>query len=173
MYTRKVMRVLILVMFTYCCATPAFADFRTPPPLALQTGTAPQGQDSGIPTQMKAGASTPVAVTLRNTGSRSWSSTGNSPVRLVVRWVDAATNIRSRWAVQWLRGTVEPGQSAEVAFNLKAPPRAGQYILTYALVRLSEKIYDGKNYTPPPAKAQDQRWPGEFGAVNFEIQVTP
>lgn len=164
------MRTLILVLLTCYGATAALAS--PAQPIQLQAGTPAATPSRGIPSRMKAGASTPVAVMLRNTGSRSWSSTGPSPVRLVLRWVNTATNSRSSWAVHWLRGTVEPGQSTEVAFTLKAPSRSGTYRLTYALVRLNDKIYDGKKYTPPPSNAPDHRWPGEFGAVNFEIQVT-
>ncbi len=167
------MRTLLLVLLTCYSATTAFANPTLPTPLPLQTGQTGANSNRGIPSRMKAGASTQVAVTLRNTGSRSWSSTGPSPVRLVVRWVNTATNSRSSWAVHWLGKTVEPGQSADVAFTLKAPKRSGNYTLTYALVRLSDQVYDGKKYNPPPSKAQDHRWPGEFGAVNYEIQVTP
>lgn len=164
------MRILLLVLLTCYGATCALANPTLPTPIPLQSGA---NANRGIPSRMKAGSSTQVAVTLRNTGSRSWSSTGSSPVRLVVRWVNKASNSRSSWAVHWLRGTVEPGESADISFPLKAPGRAGAYTLTYALVRLNDRIYDGKRYTPPPSNAPDHSWPGEFGAVNFEIQVTP
>ena len=129
--------------------------------------------DGGIPSQMKSGATVPVTVLLRNTGSRSWSSTGDSPVRLIYRWVNAENNIRQRWAVHWLGEVVEPGESTQMKFNLVAPPATGRFILTYALVRLNSQIYDGKSYKPPSTKAKDHRWPGEFGAVSFNITVTP
>ena len=164
------MRILLLVLLTCYGVTFAQADPTLPTAVPLQAGA---NANRGIPSRMKTGSSTQVAVTLRNTGSRSWSSTGPSPVRLVVRWVNTATNSRSSWAVHWLRGTVEPGESTDISFPLKAPGRAGTYTLTYALVRLNDKIYDGKKYTPPPPNAPDHSWPGEFGAVNFEIQVTP
>jgi hypothetical protein len=127
----------------------------------------------GIPAQMKAHSTVPVTVVLRNTGSRSWSSTGDSPVRLIYRWVDTRTNIRHYWAVKWLRETVPPGGSTRLKFDLKAPARAGDFVLTYALVRLSPQNYDGQKYLPPPARSADQRWPGEFGAVSFNVKVTP
>lgn len=122
---------------------------------------------------MKAGASVPVTVVLKNTGSRWWSSTGDSPVRLIYRWVDAKDYTRQRWAVQWLREVVAPGASTRLKFDLVAPSRAGQYALTYALVRLNPQVYDGQKYTPPASQAADHRWPGEFGAVSFRITVTP
>lgn len=121
---------------------------------------------------MKVNEAVPVAVTLRNTGSRDWSSTGNSPVRLVVRWVNNETKNRSKWAVKWLSKVVKPGDSVRVDFDLVAPSRPGKYSLSYALVRLGPETYDGKNYKLPAASAADQRWPGEFGTVSFEIEVS-
>ncbi len=167
------MRALILVLFTCYSATAALANPPLPAPIPLQAGKTAAKASRGIPSRMKAGTSTQVAVTLRNTGSRGWSSTGSSPVRLIVRWVNTATNSRTSWSVHWLGKTVQPGQSADVAFPLKAPGRSGKYTLTYALVRLNDRVYDGKKYTPPPSNAQDHRWPGEFGAVDYEIQVAP
>jgi hypothetical protein len=142
---------------------------RKAPPRKMQASP----NSGGIPAVMKVGSSVPVTVVLRNTGSRSWSSTGSSPVRLIYRWVDVRTNIRHYWAVKWLRETVPPGASTRLKFDLEAPSRAGDFILTYALVRLNSQNYDGKKYLPPPARSEDQRWPGEFGAVSFRIKVTP
>jgi hypothetical protein len=138
------------------------------PPRKMQASP----DSGGIPAVMKASSSVPVTVVLRNTGSRSWSSSGSSPVRLIYRWVDARTNIRHYWAVKWLRETVPPGASTRLKFDLKAPTRAGDFVLTYALVRLNSQNYDGHKYLPPPAQSEDQRWPGEFGAVSFRIKVT-
>ena len=155
------------------------------PPKTISTPTAPKAaankpapkpsakNSGGIPARMKSGSSVPVSVVLKNTGSRSWSSTGESPVRLIYRWVSADSNSRHRWAVHWLRETVGPGKSTKMKFDLIAPPASGRYILTYALVRLNSQNYDGKNYKPPSTKTKDHRWPGEFGAVSFEITVTP
>ena len=153
----------------------------TPKPKPKPTPTptpAPQQQPKknlgGIPSQMKAGSSVPVTVILKNTGSRSWSSTDNTaPVRLIYRWVDAKKGTRMRWAIHWLRAVVPPGGSTRLKFTLAAPPRAGDFILTYSLVRLNPQIYDGRRYTPPPSQSRDHAWPGEFGAVSFRIQVTP
>jgi hypothetical protein len=142
-----------------------------PQPPKTPPQKAPAKNSGGIPSQMQAGSSTSVEVTLRNTGTRSWSSTGDSPVRLLVRWVRADSKTRHRWAIKWLRSTVAPGQSTTAKIDLDAPSTPGRYILTYSLVRLSPEIYDGKNYKPPPATAADTRWPGEFGAVSFVIDV--
>jgi len=122
---------------------------------------------------MQSGASVPVTVVLRNTGSRSWASTGESLVRLIYRCVSADNNIRYRWAVHWLREEVQPGKSTRMKFDLVAPSAQGRFILTYALVRLNDSNYDGKSYKPPASKAKDHRWPGEFGAVAFRITVVP
>ena len=53
-----------------------------------------------------------------------------------------------RWAIHWLRAVVPPSGSTRLKFTLGAPPRAGDYILTYSLVRLNSQIYDGRKYTP-------------------------
>lgn len=134
-------------------------------------GGRPALAQTGIPSRMQVKESVPVAVTLRNTGSREWSSTSDSPVRLVVRWVNSDTKSRSNWAVKWLSKVAKPGESVRVDFDLVAPSRPGKYVLSYALVRLNPDVYDGKNYKPPVASATDQRWPGEFGTVSFEIDV--
>jgi hypothetical protein len=146
---------------------------KSPPVQKTPRKAQAQPNSGGIPSQMKANSSVPVTVVLRNTGSRSWSSTGESPVRLVYRWVDVRTNTRHYWAVKWLSETVPPGGSTHLKFDLKAPTRAGNFVLTYALVRLDVRTYDGKKYLPPPARSEDQRWPGEFGAVSFDVEVMP
>ena len=144
-----------------------------PKPVEQKASKPAPKNNGGIPSRMKSGSTVPVTVILRNTGSRSWSSTGDSPVRLIYRWINADTNIRQRWAVHWLREEVPPGKSTQMKFDLVAPPATGRFILTYALVRLNSQIYDGKSYKPPSTKAKDHRWPGEFGAVSFNITVTP
>ena len=144
-----------------------------PPVRRAQKTESKPKQNGGIPSRMKSGSSVPVTVVLRNTGSRSWSSTGESPVRLIYRWVKTDTNTRHRWAVHWLREVVQPGGGTQMKFDLVAPPTSGRFTLTYALVRLNAQNYDGKNYKPPAGNAKDHRWPGEFGAVSFDITVTP
>jgi len=129
--------------------------------------------DGGIPDQMQPGSSVQISMTLRNTGSNTWSSTGDAPVRFVLRWIDAQNRVRYRWAVKWLKGTVEPGESTELQFELTAPDRSANYELMCGLVRLTPQSYDGKNYHPPATKATDQHWDGEFSTVIYNVNVVP
>lgn len=127
----------------------------------------------GVPAQMKAGSTVQIAMKLRNTGSNNWSSTGDSPVRFVLRWIDAENHVRYRWAVKWFKGTVQPGESAVLRFELEAPSRASRYQLMCGLVRLNSESYDGENYHPPATDAADQHWSGEFATVTYHVNVQP
>lgn len=129
--------------------------------------------NSGVPAQMQPGSTVQISMSLKNTGANDWSSTGDSPVRFVLRWIDAKNNTRYRWAVKWLKGTVKPGESTTLSFDLKSPTRAGDYRLMCGLVRLTSKSYDGKNYHPPASKAADQHWDGEFSTVTYNVHVSP
>jgi len=142
------------------------------PVLLLLCGIAARA-DSGIPAQMQPGSSVQVSMMLRNTGSNTWSSTGDAPVRFVLRWIDAQNHVRYRWAVKWLKGTIKPGESTELQFELTAPGRSANYELMCGLVRLTPKSYDGKNYHPPATKDADQHWDGEFSTVIYNVNVTP
>ena len=127
--------------------------------------------DSGVPTQMQPGSSVQVSMSLHNTGSNDWSSAGDSPVRFVVRWIDAQNHRRYSWSVKWLSGTVKPGQSTTISFKLTAPTRAANYQLMCGLVRLTSQ--SGKGYHPPASNAPDQHWNGEFSTVNYNVSVSP
>jgi len=131
------------------------------------------GADSGVPAQMAPGSSVQVSMTLRNTGSNVWSSAGASPVRFVLRWIDAQNHTRYRWEIKWLKGTVKPGESTVLNFELAAPPRPGNYQVMCGLVRLTPQSYDGKNYHPPASNAPDQHWDGEFSTVTYNVNVSP
>jgi hypothetical protein len=128
--------------------------------------------DSGVPAQMQPGSSVQISMSLKNTGANDWSSTGDSPVRFVLRWIDTQNHTRYRWAVKWLKGTVKPGDNTTLTFDLEAPARAGEYQLMCGLVRLTPKSYDGKNYHPPASNAPDQHWDGEFSTVTYNVNVS-
>lgn len=120
----------------------------------------------GTPATMQVGQSADVVLTLTNTGSRAWLAESAQPVRLVCRWVDAATGMRSRWTIHWLHSDVRPGGSVELTVPLSAPPRPGRYHLSYVLVRLN-----GVKFAPPAATAATQRWPGEFADAGYRVIV--
>jgi len=141
--------------------------------LALFGMTLTAMADSGIPAQMQPGSSVQITMSLRNTGANEWSSTGDAPVRFVLRWIDAQNHTRYRWAVKWLKGTVKPGESTTLSFELEAPSRAAKYQLMCGLVRFTPQSYDGKNYHPPASNAPDQHWDGEFSTVTYDVNVSP
>jgi hypothetical protein len=129
--------------------------------------------DDGVPAQMQPGSTVQISMSLKNTGANNWSSAGDSPVRFVLRWIDVQNHTRYRWAVKWLNGTVKPGDSTTLSFDLTAPTRAGKYQLMCGLVRLTPKSYDGSNYHPPASNAPDQHWDGEFSTVTYDVNVSP
>jgi hypothetical protein len=85
---------------------------------------------------------------------------------LIYRWINEGSGSRTRWALTWLRGPVPPGGTTQLSVNLIAPPRPGRYHLTYSLLRLN-----GTEYEPPPFKARQDRWPGEFGGITYAVVV--
>jgi len=144
--------------------TPRPTPKPTPRTGARMRGDAAVVTISGVPVDMTAGEEAPLVATLRNIGSNGWKVSGDSPVRLLVRWHDLATGSRTRWAVRWLRVDVPPGGSTKMSFALVAPPRAGRYLLKFSLVRA------GKNgYEAPPTSSPSM--PGEFGVASTTMDV--
>ena len=153
----------------------------TAPETDVASYSAASGADSaaisvqGTPAVMRPGEVVPVTAMLRNTGARAWAS-GSQPVRLLVRWFDAASGSRTRWEVKWLAATVPPGGAGRLTFDITAPPRAGRYRLSYAMVRLYSGRYE------PPAVGMRQDGSGmratsganssvEFGEIAYRVEV--
>ncbi|MEX2229390.1 MAG: hypothetical protein WEB13_07100, partial [Dehalococcoidia bacterium] len=82
------------------------------------------------------GKSYTFAVTVTNTGSAPWTSTGASPINLSYHWHDQSGN-----TVRWdgertpLVGDVAPGAAATLQMKLTAPATGGTYRLTIDMVR--------------------------------------
>jgi hypothetical protein len=122
---------------------------------------------SGLPYEVNAGEEFGLKATVRNTGRNGWLSKGPNPVRLLIRWHDARTGTRTRWAIRWLRADVPPGGTSTVNFTVPAPPKPGDYILRFSLVRLS-----GSSYEPPPwSQRAGTLYPGEFGVATTTMPV--
>jgi hypothetical protein len=85
------------------------------------------------PSRMVQGASQPVSVTVRNTGTNTWPA---AQVRLSYHWVDEVTGQSVVWDGN--RGTlpsdVARNQQVTVPINVAAPPAPGRYRLQYDLV---------------------------------------
>ena len=88
------------------------------------------------PAAIVPGGVVPVEVHVTNTGLRSWSAGGDSPVRLGYHWLDGSGN-----AVVWdgaripLARDVAPGRDASFTVSVRAPDHDGDYILVWDMVQ--------------------------------------
>lgn len=150
--------------------TPRPVPRRTPAPPPATGGDAGELNVSGTLATMTAGQSSTVTVWVKNTGSRDWPAGQagqlSGAIRFVARWVDFETGQRRKWAYNWLRGDLPPGGTSRWNVELKAPSRPGRYKLIYGLIRLPEG-----DFQPPPYNASQDRWPGEFTAIAFAVNV--
>ena len=142
---------------------------RVPKPAPIVAGDAAVLTVSGIPYDVAPGETVNLSAALRNTGRSGWKTNGDSAVRLLVRWHDARTKTRTRWAIRWLRTDVAPGTTGKLDFSVPAPTRPGNYVLRFSLVRVGR---DG--YTPPSfSQTANDRYPGEFGIATTTMPVRP
>jgi hypothetical protein len=85
--------------------------------------------------KLRAGAATPARVALRNDGTATWRSRGESGVQLSYHWLDDRGN-----AIVWdgprvaLPRPVAPGEEVELETLLRAPQPPGRYRLAFDLV---------------------------------------
>lgn len=106
-----------------------------------------------------------VTVMATNRGATSWTP---KDVRIIARWVDFDSGTRRRWSYNWIKEVVLPLGQTRQPFDVTVPPKTGRYKLIYGLVRLSK---DGKNGGAPAYDAPQDKWPGEFAAVAFAVNV--
>ena len=114
-----------------------------------------------VPDDLKSGADSDVTCFLRNTGKSAWSSAGENPVRLLVRWFDVTTGQRYRWEIKWLTADVEPGDSVPISFTL-TPPRSGKLRLNLCVVRLPNGKYQ-------PASPNDNDELDKLAEKTFQV----
>ncbi len=117
-----------------------------------------------VPGDWKTGEATTITGTVRNTGKTAWSSAGENPVRLLVRWFDENSGRRFRWELKWLPNDLAPGESAPLTLTL-TPPRTGKLRLNFAVVRLP----NGK-YQPASATDNDDSL-DKIGEKTFRVTV--
>jgi hypothetical protein len=85
--------------------------------------------------ELRAGVAAPARVALRNEGTATWRSRGESGVQLSYHWLDDRGN-----AIVWdgprvaLERPVAPGEEVELATLLRAPQPPGRYRLAFDLV---------------------------------------
>ena len=138
-----------------------------PKPAPSVAGDAAVLTVSGIPYDVAPGETVNLSAALRNTGRSGWKTNGDGAVRLLVRWHDARTRTRTRWAIRWLRADVAPGTTGKLDFSVPAPTRPGNYILRFSLVRAGQG-----GYTPPSfSQTAADRYPGEFGIATTSMPV--
>lgn len=106
-----------------------------------------------------------VTVWAKNRGETPWTT---KDVRIIVRWVDFETGNRRRWSYNWIKQAVPPMGQLRQSFDVPVPSRAGRYKVIYGLVRLPSGAKDGQ---APPYNASQNKWPGEFAAVAFAVNV--
>jgi glucose/arabinose dehydrogenase/chitodextrinase len=89
------------------------------------------------PSTAKAGKSISYAVTLTNTGSQTWKSSGSDRVRLGI-YFDGTSDAVGAWSSTpkrfGLPKSVAPGESVTFTVTIKAPSTKGDYVLRQRLV---------------------------------------
>jgi hypothetical protein len=114
---------------------------------------APEWLGAGEATH-RAGASTTVAVRVRNAGRAAWRSTGADGLQLSYHWLDPRGN-----PIVWdgprtaLRDPVWPGQATELVTTVTAPRPPGRYILRFDLVE------------------EHRFWLAELGCPTLDLEV--
>jgi stage II sporulation protein D len=88
------------------------------------------------PAAIVPGGEVPVQVHVTNTGLKSWSAAGDTPVRLGYHWLDGKGN-----AVVWdgarvsLSRDVAPGREMKFDLSVRAPEHDGDYLLVWDMVQ--------------------------------------
>jgi len=106
-----------------------------------------------------------VMVLAKNRGNSAWTP---KDVRVIVRWVDFDSGTRRRWSYNWIREVVQPDGETRQPFDVVVPPKAGRYKVIFGLFR---RPAGGKDGDAPAYDAPQDKWPGEFAAIAFAVNV--
>jgi len=87
---------------------------------------------------------TALAVTLVNTGTRSWAAAGANPVRLSYHWLRGGTTVLWDGARAPFTADVQPGQTVTVQLPVSAPADLGTYTLRLDLVQEGVSWFSGE-----------------------------
>ncbi|MGV3606449.1 MAG: PQQ-dependent sugar dehydrogenase [Planctomycetaceae bacterium] len=117
----------------------AWFDYFQKTAVVVQTLTASY---SGIvPTSWTRGQTQTYSMTVTNTGSATWNTSGTNPVRLAV-YFGTASDAVGGWPTEPTRiawpanvTSVAPGQSVTISVTMRAPTTAGSYILRQRMVK--------------------------------------
>jgi SpoIID/LytB domain protein len=122
------------------------------------------------PAQVSASTPFTLAVTLANSGSEPWNSTGPQPINLGYHWIDSGgTTVVWDGARTPLGGDVLPGAQRTVQAVIQAPANPGSYFLLLALVQ------EGVGWLPPSAPypvAAITGYAATFGQVTLPTFIT-
>jgi hypothetical protein len=87
------------------------------------------------PAQGMAGETVTFSVRVRNDGSLTWTPTGNHPVNLTYKWLDANRNVVVADGLRTsLSQQVAPSEETTLNARVQFPPTAGQYIVQMDMV---------------------------------------
>ena len=100
---------------------------------------------SNVPTTLTPGQTVNYTVTVTNTGTQTWSTTGSTNVRLGA-YFNGTSDAVGGWQTEPLRfnlpNNVSPGASATINVSLTAPTAAGTYTLRNRLVQENVSWFD-------------------------------
>ncbi len=99
--------------------------------------TASGGPQGRLPPALAPGSTAFETLEVRNEGALAWPRIAPSPVALSYHWLDAETGamvVRDGLRTT-LAGDVDPGGSAQVRAQVRAPSRPGHYVLWWDLVQ--------------------------------------
>ncbi len=86
-------------------------------------------------TQMSAGASVPLTLTLQNTGNFPWQAQSQNAVQLIYRWLDSQGHVVSTSQPVSLARDLKAGASEPVQISVQAPAQGGTYTLQWDLIQ--------------------------------------
>jgi hypothetical protein len=114
---------------------------------------------------LKTGSLLKLEIYARNTGTSSWLSDDEMPVRVVVRWFDNNTKRRARWEIKWVRDEIAPGETLTWQPQVSVP-RDGNFTVVVSLLRLRSS-----RFSPPSNDKAELKLPGEFARAVFQTEV--
>lgn len=90
--------------------------------------------DSSL-TQMSAGGSAPLNLTLQNTSNFPWQANTQNAVQLIYRWLDDQGHVLSTSKPVALARDLKAGASQPIQVSVQAPAQAGTYTLQWDLIQ--------------------------------------
>ncbi len=135
--------VCLCLVASGCGSSPAPASKETAAPSASRPGFTDNklgsfGQEITTTVKqltLKPGESVKIPVTVRNTGSEPWSSSGKAPITFSYRWYLDGKDSVLVTARTLLKQPLMPGESAMLDATIDAPSNPGKYTLRLSMVQ--------------------------------------